>query len=138
MNTETKILSPTKEELLNQNLVSIDSKHKAITTNTLKTAQYFGRNHKNILQRITTLIKNSRLTIQPSTYIDSRGKEQNYYILDRKNFSIVVLGFTGKKAEQFRVNYVEQFEAQAAELIEWRKTRQNTIEPTENANDAIF
>jgi hypothetical protein len=49
----------------------------------------------------TNLVKNSRLKIEPSEYIDERGKEQNYYILDRKNFSIgkepIANGFSTKR-----------------------------------------
>ena len=128
---------PTKADLLQQDLVVIDDQHKSITTNTLKVSNYFGKQHKNVLRRITNLVKNSRLKIEPSKYIDERGKVQNYYILDRKNFSIVVLGFTGEQAEDFRIEYVEQFERNAAELIEWRKSRQDDIEPTKTCNDAI-
>ncbi len=51
--------------------------------------------------------------------------------------SIVVLGFTGEQAEDFRIEYVEQFERNAAELIEWRKSRQDVIEPTKTCNDSI-
>ena len=128
---------PTKADLLQQDLVVIDDQHKSITTNTLKVSNYFGKQHKNVLRRITNLVKNSRLKIEPSKYIDERGKVQNYYILDRKNFSIVVLGFTVEQAEDFRIEYVEQFERNAAELIEWRKSRQDVIEPTKTCNDAI-
>ena len=128
---------PTKADLLQQDLVVIDDQHKSITTNTLKVSNYFGKQHKNVLRRITNLVKNSRLKIEPSKYIDERGKVQNYYILDRKNFSIVVLGFTGEQAEDFRIEYVEQFERNAAELIEWRKSRQDVLAPTKTCNDAI-
>ncbi len=128
---------PTKSQLLEQSLVAIDNEHKNVTTNTLKVSEYFGKQHKNILQRINNLVENSRLKIQPSKYIDDRGKEQTYYILDRKNFSVVVLGFTGEQAEVFRIEYVDQFEKQIAELSEWRKTRQTVIEPTKICNGSI-
>lgn len=128
---------PTKSELLGQALVVIDNEHKNVTTNTLKVAEYFGKRPADINRRIAGLVKNSRCKIAPSKYIDDRGKERIYYILDRKNFSIVVLGFTGEQAEVFRIEYVEQFEKHVAELIEWRKTRQTVIEPTKTCNDSI-
>jgi len=128
---------PTKANLLQQQLVVIDSEHKGVTTNTLKVAEYFGKQHKNILQRINNLVKKGRLKIQPSYYLDEQGRKQKYSILDRQNFSIVVLGLTGEQAEIFRIEYVEQFEKQIAELIEWRKSRQDVIEPTNACNDAI-
>jgi len=128
---------PTKAELLQQQLVVIDSEHKGITTNTLKVAEHFGKQHKNILQRINNLVKKGRLKIQPSYYLDEQGRKQKYFILDRKNFSIVVLGFTGEQAENFRIEYVEQFEKNAAKLIEWEIYRQDVIEPTKTCNDSI-
>ena len=128
---------PTKADLLNQPLVSIDAQHKGVTTNSLKIADYFGRRHANVLQRITNLIKSNRLSIQSVEYLDEHGQKRKYYILDRENFSKVALGFTGERAEDFRVKYVEQFEKNAAELIGWRATRQEVIEPTKACNDQI-
>jgi len=128
---------PTKADLLQQDLVVIDDQHKSLTTNTLKVAEYFGKQHKNILQRINNLVKKGRLKIQPSYYLDEQGRKQKYSILDRKNFSIVVLGFTGEQAEIFRIEYVEQFEKNAAKLIEWEIYRQDVIEPTKTCNDSI-
>jgi len=128
---------PTKAILLQQDLVVIDNQHKSITTNTLKVADHFGKQHKNVLQRVTNLIQKGRLKIQPSYYLDEQGREQKYYTLDRKNFSIVVLGFTGEQAENFRIEYVEQFEENAAKLIEWERYRQDVIESTNTCNDSI-
>jgi len=127
----------TKAELLEQELVVIDDQHKSVTTNSLKVADYFGKKHKNVLQRITHLIKKGRLKIQPSYYLDEQGRKQKHYILDRKNFSIVVLGMSGDKIDAFIVLYVEQFERNAAKLIEWEKSRQDVIEPTKTCNDSI-
>ena len=128
---------PTKENLLNKAIVEIDYQHKSITTNTLKTAEIFNKEHKNVLQRTSNLIKIGRLKVKPSFYLNKQNKPQKYYELDRKNFSIVVLGFTGEDAEAFRIKYIEQFEKNIAELIKWEKVRQAVIEPTKLANDSI-
>jgi len=140
LNTENKlnnVILPTKAELLQQALVVIDSNHKSVCTNTLKIAEHFGKQHKNVLRRVSNLIEKGRLKIEPNYYLDELGRKQKYYVLDRKSFSTVVLGFTGEKAEDFRIEYVEQFEKNATELIQWRKVRQEVIEPTKAANDSI-
>ena len=136
-NISSSDIIPTKVDLLQQGLVVIDRNHKQVTTNTLIVTKQFNKKHKNVLQRITNLTKKGRLKIQPSYYLDKQGKKQKYYVLDRKSFSIVVLGFTGEEAENFRVEYIEQFEKIADELLEWRKTRQDVIEPTKVANDSL-
>ena len=128
---------PAKVDLLKQDLVVIDSEHKNVTTNTLKVAQHFGKRPADINRRIAHLVKNSRCKIAPSKYIDDRGKERIYYILDRKNFSIVVLGFTGEQAEKFRIEYVEQFEKLLKERSEWQGIRNKVIDPTKACNDSI-
>jgi len=140
LNKENKlnnVILPTKVELLQQALVVIDNNHKSVTTNTLKISEHFAKQHKNVLQRVSNLVKKGRLKVKPSYYLNDQNKPQKYYELDRKNFSIVVLGFTGEKAEDFRIEYVEQFEKNATELAQWRRVRQEVIEPTKAANDSI-
>jgi len=35
------------------------------------------------------------------------GGTQKYYLISREGFSLVVMGFTGKKAMQWKVNFIE-------------------------------
>lgn len=128
---------PTKSELLQQALVVIDKEHKQVLTNTLKVAEHFGKRPADINRRINNLIKKGKCKIAPTYYLDEQGRKQKYYVLDRKIFSQVVLGFTGDKAEDFRTVYVEQFEKNLEELLEWRNTRHDVIQPTKIANDSI-
>ena len=128
---------PTKTDLLQQALVVIDKDHKKATTNTLKVAECFGKRPSDVNRRINDLNKKGACKIAPAYYLDKQNKRRIFYELDRKNFSIVVLGLTGAKAEKFRVEYVEQFEKHIAELLEWKKTRQAVIEPTKMASDSI-
>ena len=129
---------PTKAELLSGDIVTIDSKHKSITANTLKIADYFGKRPSNVNQLINALIKKGRLIIKPSYYLNEQNKEQKYYELDRQQFAQVVLGFTGDAAEQFRYDYTMEFERKDAECIEWRKGRLLSIDATKSNNDAVF
>ena len=128
---------PTNTELLKGGLVSIDSSHKLITTNSLKVAEHFGKRPSNVNQKIRRLMKNGRLKIKPSYYRNQQDKQQIYYPLTRDQFLQVVFGFTGDKAEQFHADFIKLFNQQEAELNEWRKSRQSIIEPTKIANDSI-
>ena len=128
---------PTNTELLAGDLTSIDSSHKFITTNSLKVAKHFGKRPSNVNQKIRRLLKNGRLKIKPSYYLNQQGKQQIYYPLSRDQFLQVVFGFTGDKAEQFHADFIQLFNQQEAELNEWRKSRQSVIEPTKIANNSI-
>ena len=46
---------------------------------------------------------------EKTTYISSRGREENEYLMDRDGFSILVMGFTGKKALEWKLKYIEAF-----------------------------
>lgn len=46
-----------------------------------------------------------------SKYRDTTGRKLPEYLLNRKSFSMVVMGFTGKKAMAFKEAYIEAFEA---------------------------
>jgi len=70
MKTLIKEQLPTKADLIKQELVVMASGHKSITTTSLKVADHFQTKHSNILRRITNLMKNSRLKIEPSDYLD--------------------------------------------------------------------
>lgn len=44
-----------------------------------------------------------------SQYLDSQGKEQLEYLMTRDGFSLLVMGFTGKEALQWKLKYIEAF-----------------------------
>jgi len=55
--------------------------------------------------------------IAQTPYLDSQGKPQPMVEMTRKGFEFLVLGFTGRKAAQFREAYVERFHQMEAELV---------------------
>jgi len=134
MNTETL---PSSTELLAGKLVAIDSQHKFITTNSIKVAKHFGKRPSNVNQKIRRLLRNGRLKIKPSYYLNQQGKQQIYYSLNRDQFLQLVFGFTGDKAEQFHADFIQLFNQQEIELNEWRQSRQSVIESTKTANNSI-
>lgn len=84
-------------------------------------ARVFDKQHKDVIRYIERAIEEcdgefSRRNFAPSKYTDTRGKKQPQYVMTRKGFSLVAMGFTGKKAMEFKVAYIEAFE-NMAELI---------------------
>ena len=44
-----------------------------------------------------------------TTYVSSRGREENEYLMDRDGFSLLVMGFTGRKALEWKLKYIDAF-----------------------------
>jgi len=90
-------------------------------TSSLRVAEIFGKQHKNVIQRINALIAEcpeefGRLNFQPSSYINQQGKAQPSFNLTRDGFALLAMGFTGPEALAFKLAYIERFNAMEAEL----------------------
>ena len=89
---------------------------KLITTS-LKVAEVFEKEHKNVLQSIENLVAdNSAAKFFRLTTYKNRGKEYPMYEMDRDGFSLLVMGFTGEKALQWKIKYIEAFNQIESEL----------------------
>lgn len=81
-------------------------------TDSLRVAAGFGKAHKTVLRALDALDcteEFSRHNFAPSTYTDSRGKKQRSIIMTKDGFTMLVMGFTGKRAAKFKQGYIEQF-----------------------------
>lgn len=89
---------------------------KLITTS-LKVAEVFEKEHKNVLQSIENLVADNSASkfFQLTTY-KNRGKEYPMYEMDRNGFSLLVMGFTGEKALKWKIKYIEAFNQMESEL----------------------
>ena len=85
-------------------------------------AAYFGKTHHHVLDTIDALVLEA-----PSIATDFRGieievqvgfgtRKDRGFAMTRDGFTLLAMGFTGKKALQFKLKYIEQFNAMEAEL----------------------
>jgi Rha family phage regulatory protein len=75
-------------------------------------AQKFGKEHKNVLQAIENLECSGefrRLNFQPSSYRNEQNKKQPEVLVTRDGFTFLAMGFTGKKAAQWKEQYIAAF-----------------------------
>lgn len=83
------------------------------TTTSLKVAEYFGKPHNDVLKAIRKLLEDQdvvgRGNFSQSSYINDQNKEQPMYEIDRDGFTLLAMGFTGKKALTFKMNYIDAF-----------------------------
>ena len=98
----------------------VDLRGEKITTSSLIVAEKLGKRHDNVVQKIDKLIAEdtiSFLNFKERNGVNSRGKEQRYYEMDRDSFSILMMGFTGKKAFQWKISFLKAFNQMERELI---------------------
>lgn len=113
----------------------VSTQNGSIITNSLLVAEKFGKQHKNVLTSIKNLIETannstgSKLSsfYELSSYIDSKGEARPFYIMNRDGFSLLVMGFTGKQAMQFKIEFIEAFNRMEQAL----KQREATLSPAE-------
>ena len=97
-----------------------------VLTDTLKVAETFEKQHRDLTREIREKLRASNLTedvrtfyernMIESTYIDSQNRSQTYYLLTQAGFSFLALDFTGSKAESFKIAYIQEFEAMQEKL----------------------
>lgn len=109
-------------------------------TTSLKIAELFGKNHKEVLRdirdRISPNVSNdfTQRNFAPSSYADSTGRNLPMYYLTRDGFTMVAMGYTGPKAMQFKEAYINEFNKMEAML---QKTRPNADDLIEQAATKI-
>lgn len=103
------------------NAVTINGSKPATTS--LKIAEVFGKQHKDVLKAIESLQVPDNFrerNFAPSEYTAQNGigKTIRYpmYNITRDGFTILAMGFTGKAAMQFKIAYIEAFNRMEAIL----------------------
>ena len=99
------------------NLVEVRNQ-QAVTSSQL-VAEVFKKQHKHVLEAIEKVkAENSAVTTMfyESTYTAGTGKAYKMYYMNRDGLSLLVMGFTGKKALEWKLKYIEAFNAMEKQL----------------------
>ena len=81
-------------------------------TNSLLVAEKFEKEHKNVLRDIRNLVAQNcavRNLFVETTYVSERGCDEPLFVMGRDGFSLLVMGFTGEKALQFKLDFINAF-----------------------------
>jgi Rha family phage regulatory protein len=98
-------------------LVFIES-NKAITSS-LIVAEVFGKNHADVLRDIRRMECSEEFRVSnfaESSYVNSQNKEMPMYHMNKKGFTLLAMGYTGKEAMKFKEAYINEFERMENEL----------------------
>lgn len=90
----------------NINLIKKDNK---IVVSSREIAENFEKEHSKVLRNIRTLECSKEFrqaNFGQSSYINEQNKEQPEYLMTRDGFTLLAMGFTGRKAMQFKEAYI--------------------------------
>ena len=96
----------------------INYRGQAIMADSREVAANFGKNHRDVTRTIDELIEGLRKTSQTpkgiftsSTYIhEQNGQTYRNYLMTRDGFQLLVMGFTGPEAIQWKLAYIRAFD----------------------------
>lgn len=99
------------------------------TTTSKAVADYFHKQHKDVLRKIEALLpdlpegyreRNFALTFFEVPGPNGASRREPCYEITRDGFTLLAMGFTGKQALQWKLRYIEAFNAMEAHLNEQR------------------
>lgn len=89
-------------------------KDKQAVTSSLNVAENFNKRHDNVLRDLENLkedVLNFEEMFYEGTEPDSYDRPRKTYYMNRDGFALLAMGFTGKRALQFKLKYIQAFNA---------------------------
>lgn len=115
---------------------------KALTTS-LRVAQVFEKNHRDVMRAIRNLTAQNcavKKMFAESTYVNGKGQEQPMFYMNRDGFYLLAMGFTGEKAMQFKLEFINAFDRMEKQIkvqAELPKTPEQLLELTMQATNHL-
>lgn len=108
-------------------------KNNEAVCDSLQVAEKFHKRHADVIRAIENLIENDSTQncvqcFKRTSYKDDTGKSNKMYRMNRDGFSILAMGFTGKKAMEWKWAYINAFNQMESFIREkstqaWLETR---------------
>ncbi|MEV9639523.1 ORF6C domain-containing protein [Mammaliicoccus sciuri] len=95
-------------------------------TDSLLIAEVFEKRHDRVLQDIRDLGCSDEFRLHnfvESIYVNGQGREMPKYHMNRKGFTLLAMGYTGKRAMEFKEAYIEKFEEMEKQLTKPNNTK---------------
>lgn len=90
----------------------VTSREQYAVTTSLRVAEAFEKEHKHVMESIQNLMAEKsavKKMFVESTYVNSRNREYPMYYINRDGFTLLAMGFTGKKAMSFKLKFIDAF-----------------------------
>lgn len=89
---------------------------KEVMTDSLTVARVFKKSHFHVMRDIRRIIKDTKEISNAPTFglvdfIDKKGEKRNKYIFGKDATILLIMGYTGKEAMEFKIDYINAFNA---------------------------
>ena len=94
------------------NEIILSEKNGQVLASSREVAERFGKAHDKVKRSIKSFEKDVAIFGEMfilSYYDDSYGRKQEEYLMTRDGFSLLCMGFTGKKALEWKLKYIDAF-----------------------------
>lgn len=122
-------------------LTTNDVNNAITVVSSREVAENFNKRHSDVIRTIEAKLTNAKLRslnyFIETNYIDAKGEIRKEYLLTRDGFSFIVMGFTGEKADEFKINYIKAFNMMENELKARQETRHIGISIRKSLTDSI-
>lgn len=109
------------------NLINIVNQEGNLVVSSREVAKNFDKRHNDVVAAIENKIENltTENIVVEKYFIKSvfmhKGNTYDKYLLTRDGFSFIVMGFTGAKADAWKLKYIEAFNKMEQELLQPKK-----------------
>lgn len=86
-------------------------KNRQAVTSSLRVAESFGKDHRNVLRAIDDMkdVRNFEQMFSGTDVPDTYGRPRRAYYMNRDGFTLLAMGFTGRDAMDFKLDYIDAF-----------------------------
>ena len=128
-----------------QNELKIFERREQAVVSSRAVAKNFKKQHQHVTQAIENLISENSLVksmFEKTVYLSERGREYKEYLMNRDGFSLLVMGFTGRDALDWKLKYINAFNAMESiirerQSTEWLLTRKQGNLVRRNETDVL-
>ncbi len=126
-------ITPTKNTDLFPETLLVDIVDGHTFTTSLKVAEHFRKQHKDVLKTINKLITEcpdkefSERNFAPAKYLDEQKKPRLMYKMTHDGFALLAMGFTGKQALQWKIDFLTAFRSMETALKARVERRANAL-----------
>lgn len=100
-----------------ESLVKVENNQ--IVTDSRSVAEHFGKRHNDVTEVIRKLLATEKSVTKMfhESKFEYRGQEFPMYLMNRDGFSLLVMGFTGAKALEWKLKYIDAFNEMEKQLV---------------------
>lgn len=108
--------------------------NRQVLTNSLLVAEVFHKTHDKVLRDIRELACSQEFretNFGLSSYINKQNKKMPMFVMNRDGFTILAMGYSGKKAMQFKEKYIAAFNKMEIAIKEQQEKPQQQLSGAE-------